>query len=110
MAPTTRSTDTKEGNKTEAQNNEPTVNPDNTDKGKVNATLSIPKPIDKLGIDIQNQATPQSIQSRLVIMIGQMNKLTDTVNTLTTQFHAVRVEISQINEQVVITQKNQAGI
>ena len=115
MAPTTRSTDNKEGHKPETGQDAtkvPNVNPNEKNTGKANSATAIvpPEMIPILTPGTQNQTTPPTVESRLDLLIDQMNILTQTVNSVSLQFHAVKLEIVQLNTKVADIQKNQADI
>ena len=112
MAPTTRSTDNKDGHKSESGlNGAPNVNPAGNDASKMNTEpVKSPQLIPKLTVVTQNQATPPTVETKLDMMIDQMNKLTETVNSVSLQFHAVKLEIVQLNNTVADIHKNQADI
>ena len=90
----------------------PNVNPNEKNTGKANSATAIapPEMIPILTPGTQNQTTPPTVESRLDLLIDQMNILTQTVNSVSLQFHAVKLEIVQLNTKVADIQKNQADI
>ena len=100
MAPTTRSTNNKDSNKPASALNEAlNVNPLGTNVGQANTPDKAPELIPKLVVGTPNQATPLTVESRLDLVIEQMNKLTKTVNSVSLQFH--QVEASTTKQAVV---------
>ena len=75
-----------------------------TSKGNDKSALTAPTPIPLIEDDIQaqdNTTGPENkiSQSRLdKVLINQMNLLTSTINTMSLQFHAVKQEITLMND------------